>query len=179
MTRVAIFCAAPVQSNPGMLSVDAAFLSLVRKHGLTIEPRFFRMEDLAVGDSTHPIRYMNAIANQEALWECSKIIYWGDFLHCMSYHRIDLQRRIAYFGLAKDDIEATSLVYKLLFLEERPTEELGRVAVFGGNMFSQWPAAFANQRYASNVAKLFGAAALIRMRDPLSAAIAARFRSPG
>jgi hypothetical protein len=160
MTRtVAIVCAYNMNQNTGMISVDAAALSLFSRAPLASEykPTFFitgRPEYVRDAPSCGEIQYASLI-DPGQLEPFDKILYWGDFLHARRYWQIA--------GL--DEV----LAHRCLLLSSSKQALRSKVVSFGSSLYINTLEDQADETYTQPIGKLYRDAAAVLTRDPISA----------
>ncbi len=174
--KIAFICAFNGNQNTGMVSVDAAIPSLIGRLPEEARPqvRLFCTElAQTFGDIPGWGRVDYALLDKpiKQLAGFDRIVFWGDFLHAKRYHVLDHRLRQIRAGLTAE--EAKESGYRRLLLEDAPDEMLQRVVVFGGSMFHN-RLMEEDKRYAAAIGRLFRHAALVQMRDPVSAALVQR-----
>ena len=133
---VAVICASPPGINPGMDSVDRAFLYLANKYQFQDRIRFYHLypASRASDDGGQGSISYSVIPSTEAFFRSHQvIIYWGDFLHMRQYHQ-GVARRLVQSGLSKD-LETAQLRAREVFLQSgEELDTLGKSLTFGSTL---------------------------------------------
>ncbi len=164
--KIAVICAFPVGSNPGMLTVDLAVETLRVRLPNTVQiDRFcawrgFDKQGLMV------MEYQ--MYNDTKQLDCyDKIIFWGDFLHWRGYAMKDFLRR----GRGKIENSSDQTIidqwYQLYLLEDRPDLQRKSLAV-GGSLYGMNSEDMRDLRYQSAICQLYSNMQISLMRDLIS-----------
>jgi hypothetical protein len=133
---VAVICASPPGINPGMESVDLAFLYLAEKYGFRDQIQFYRLypaQNASVKDEEGRISY-SIIPSGDDIFESQKaVIYWGDFLHMRQYHET-VARKLVTFGLYDNLDEAQERVRQVFLQSDQKVEVLAKTLTFGSTL---------------------------------------------
>lgn len=176
--KVAVICAFPANLNPGMLSVDLAFLHVKSVLPNPIEITFFCVEgdfELVLGDTR--LEY-NILRSNNQLDDFDTIVFWGDFLHWYGYFIDDFLFRIRRRYPEKSESELLDLWYGLFFFENREVLQ-ERTIIFGGTLYSTTASQLIDARYLDALSALYGRARLVLMRDVISVALVNSFGKDG
>lgn len=167
MIKVAVVCAYPAGTNPGMLSVDLAFESII---GSSINP--MTVERFCYGrnlDKSGPIRLKyTELHNVAQLEEFDRIVYWGDFLHWRGYAINDWLSRAQGRHADWSDEKLLDQWYELYLLENRPDLQ-SRAICFGGTFYGLDSRDLVDERYQTALTFLYNNARAVLMRDCWSA----------
>jgi hypothetical protein len=155
--QVALICAYPASSNPGMISVDLAFNTIANSIE-TLKYTKFCLENKA--------GYV-FLENLSQLEKYDRIVYWGDFLQWIEYAENDWYRRIqkSSLGVSKDDL--MNRWYSLILLENRPDLQKKSI-IFGSTLYGLNSKLLSNIRYFNHLKKLLDNSKLVLMRDAVS-----------
>jgi hypothetical protein len=160
---ISVICARPEVAagryNPGMLAVDLAGHRFLHRHFPEAGVRHFvlgGLPDLPGGDFGLPFRYEDYTSALADVMASDLILFWGDFTHAHTYHRVDLRRR----GVPE------ALIRSHLFLEEGGDDVLRRTVVFGATLMSDL--GIKPEPYRVLAGRFFSGAAGVFMRDPVS-----------
>lgn len=162
--KIALICAEPAPKNTGMTSVDLAFDSV-----LSLLPPGTRVTRFYCNnDKKHKFLDFENLESIKQLDNFDTIIYWGDFLHWLTYAVDDWV--IAHSK--KHDATRKSIIqkwYSLFMLEDRPDLQK-KVIVFGSTLHGLDATQLCNTRYRSALVSLYQNAKLVLLRDSYSAA---------
>ena len=178
--RISVLCANAPKPNPGMLSVDMAFYALAKRYNLG-GVRFYqvlnqadihgdRPDDLQGEVSARersPITYFRLGDEPSAIEGADKLIYWGDFSHMAHFEPIVARRYAAAYGATLE--EGKDFFYRHFFMEGLPADAINKTIIFGETLLFNDNSAFFNTRYTENFHRFFSSAALVKVRDPISA----------
>lgn len=164
-----------------MVTVDLSAHRLVSRIRSPVEGVHLALgnpDRLASYSTNLPFRYLPLQENLESLLACDAIVFWGDFLHAMSYWRVDLMPRLPREGIASSQQEIFDVLHRHLMLEGAADKALQKSIIFGGTLISNTAKDYLDERYRTNLTKLFSAAQAVLLRDAISAASIAPLRSP-
>ncbi|MDO9502630.1 polysaccharide pyruvyl transferase family protein [Falsiroseomonas sp.] len=178
MKKILVVSAFNSGLNTGMLTVDLAFLTFMRRiqHLDSFEVHHVNAEK--DHSFNHPrggkfIEFKSMDAGALDFADYHRIIFWGDFLHSRRFHMSD----VLYRWGKPDENQAKSIIngiFRNLLLEQVPVDILRRVIVFGSSLYINSRADEADPRYAAAMKRLYQNARLILLRDPISAYYAQR-----
>jgi len=165
--NIAVICAFPASSNPGMLSVDLAVESL--RQGLPSNTNIDRFCAWRGFDKQGVIplhyRHYHSISQLESY---DRVIFWGDFLHWRSYGLKDFLTR----GRGKiENFHDQDIIdhWYSLYLFENHQELQNKTLIFGGTFYAMTHEDVSDCRYMQALASLYSNAKLSLMRDLVSA----------
>lgn len=182
MPRIALLCAYNT-ANTGMFTVDFAARAFLANHpaAAAAEVTHFTVEgDYATrsGDASIAYRRLRSLGELE---EFDAIIHWGDFLHARRYYLTDLYGRQLRATPGTTPAQArrrTSPLANLLIMHRAPDHILRRTICFGGSIYINSRADEADSLYRAAIGRLYAKAALVTLRDPVSAHFAHRYAGP-
>lgn len=169
MKKIAVVCAYPAGENPGMLSVDLSFGSLLRDLPRDVQVNYFCVErsfELRAADVV--LQYQH-LTHRDQLLAHDRIVYWGDFLHWIAYFEQDVLVRTRLRNPQADLEAVRNAWYDLFLLEGAAPAELSKVVVFGSTLYGLDGAQLAIPRYREALTRLYQHAATVLMRDQVSA----------
>lgn len=170
MKNVAVICAFPALLNPGMLSVDLAFISVQEAIGKEFAFTFFcAEEEFKVSNDQYSMSY-ELLSDQSQLLNFDLIIYWGDFLHWIGYAKNDWMKRSTFRYPSHGQNYLLDLWYKL-FLLEGATNLQTKAIVFGGTLYCLDASQLTDDRYLFALTSLYQNSRLVLLRDELSACL--------
>jgi len=182
MLKLAVVSAYPIGLNPGMLSSDLALRSFLARHGIAAEVTTFTIgPELTIpGAATggDDLRY-RSLEGWEGLVGFDRVIFWGDFLHSRRFHLTDMPWMTRHTGMSSAPDALDETIYGGLLLEGAPETLLRKVICFGGTIYINSLADAGDTRYIAAISRLFEAARLVLMRDPISAALARQYGASG
>lgn len=178
MKRVAIITATPNGVNPGMLAGEAAAQAAMARAGLTQEATFFRLLSLEerIPAPKSQIDSLNAACNvgithhkitDPAILNDYLPLFWGDFLHMRRY----------ITALAGSDPTLESAYRKVLLLEGVNNATLKNTISYGTSFLFNSTADYMDPQYGPPLSRFLINASHIQMRDAVSSAIVANYRS--
>lgn len=173
--KISVICAAVHKTNPGMLSVDAAFYFFAQKYLPDVEIEFLKICDDSqpqLNDSSQdfglPFKYGILRGNLDELYKSDAIIFWGDFFH-MAHYRKDEIRRQLKLGNVKTIDEGLQLVDRYFFLTDAPEDVRRKVIIFGENLLFNQAGDYTSVTYETQLKNLLSTVAYAKMRDVFSA----------
>ncbi len=169
MKKIAVVCAYPAGENPGMLSVDLAFGSLQRALPANVQVNYFCVEREFELRASGVVLHYQHLTRREQLLEHDQIVYWGDFLHWISYFENDVLMRTRVRDAQADLAAVRDAWYDLFFLEGASPQDLSKVLVFGSTLYGLDGAQLATPRYREALTRLYTHAGAVLMRDQVSA----------
>ena len=180
--NIAVVSAYPIGLNTGMLTSDLALRSFLSRRGIAAQLTTFSIGPpltiLGSGDGPGGVRY-KPLASWEDLKGFDRIIFWGDFLHSRRFHQQDLPWMVANESMNLPPDALNERVFSALMLEHAPDAILQKVICFGGTIYINSLSDADDKRYIAALSRLFSSARLVLMRDPVSAALAARYGARG
>lgn len=169
MKKIAVVCAYPAGENPGMLSVDLAFGSLLRSLPDSVQVNYFCVEREFELRAAGVVLHYQHLTRREQLLDHDRIVYWGDFLHWIAYFEQDVLMRTSMRDPHADLAAVRNAWYDLFLLEGASPEQLSKVVVFGSTLYGLDGAQLAAPRYQQALTRLYQHAAEVLMRDHVSA----------
>lgn len=186
MKNVAVFCARTSERNTGMATVDlAAFVELKR-----ISPQatitlytFGKANEYTYQPGELPYEHLDVVDHEEKYLSSDVFVFWGDFIHCRSYWRLD---RGAWDETCRDMSSAEYAAWekgqfdvysKYIFLTTIPDSRLKSVIVFGSTIITNDAFDQLDSLYYENFKRFFANVGAVYFRDPLSAAKISPLRS--
>lgn len=161
--KVGVICAFPAGSNTGMLSVDLAFDSLVSKIDKNISvTRFCPWRALNKTDRI-PLEYVE-YTTVDQLMEFDHIIFWGDFLHWITYAEHDWSNRGKNKNPEQSQENIIDSWYDLCLLENNQ-ELRERTIIVGGTVYGLNANHLTNQRYITALKNLYRDSRSAMVRD--------------
>ncbi|MGY6018069.1 polysaccharide pyruvyl transferase family protein [Streptomyces spinosirectus] len=187
MARVAVITAPNIgYRNTGMLTVDLALESLLRRMGPGIDPTWYTLhvpETVPLRASAEgtdlPFRFHSLPEHLGELRDHDAVVFWGDFLHTRHYMAQDATNRLMDFGIAEDRDAARALLNRTLLLADQPDEVLARTLSYGGTVLHNSQADYSDnedKEFGPLFSRLMTRSHRVWMRDPLSAAKIALLR---
>jgi len=154
-----------------MRLVDLALQRLLQSLGVLEHTEFYCFEPPnLLGASTHEILY-RSILDMDDPGTYDAILIWGDFIITKWYLE---KMAAAMAGTRRMRREAVrEALLRRVLLRDLPPESLGRVVLFGQNIFLDKQAIFRDEPYLGAFRKLLTHARVARLRDPVSAWCAA------
>lgn len=133
---IAVICASPPGINPGMDSVDLAFMRLAKKYNFFDRVTFYRLypaiERGNISEKDEPV--YSIIPSDPDFFQSQKaIIYWGDFLHMRQYHEA-VARKMLNDGIHATMEDAQRRVQEILLLSNQNTDVMGNALTFGSTL---------------------------------------------
>lgn len=171
--NIAVMCAPQTFGcNTGMLSVDLAAWYFIRTHLPTARTRFFTLyPPRCPSGGAIPFVYEDRAAFYAWEAECDVILYWGDFLHGLSYRNAVINRLLKLepeIGSGGAVREVRRFLYRTGTSGSEPPT--GAVVLYGGTLlFNQW-GDYADAVYTDDLRRLLAHARAVWMREPFSAA---------
>ncbi len=170
MTSYAAICAFPCSLNPGMLSVDLAVTTFIRKHLPQARLTLYNAEEpIDIRLNEHRLVH-ELYRSPEQLREYDRVLYWGDFLHWLPYAATDWAERVRAREPSITQQHAIDLWYRLFLLEGESAALHEKTLVFGGTFYGSNGEEWGDARYRAALTALYRAAPLVLSRDALSAA---------
>jgi hypothetical protein len=156
--NIALICAYPASTNPGMISVDLSFEELLKSIKNLNFTKFCLEKKLGY----------TFLEDTSQLDNYDKIIYWGDFLHWLNYASNDWYLRIKK---SNPDIDKDELIRKWysLALLENDKHLQDKCITFGTSLYGINSLQLSNNRYFNSLKNFLINSELVLMRDFLSA----------
>lgn len=182
--RIAVVCARLPTRNTGMVTVDlAAYTSLRRlfPEAEITQYAFKFKESSAYTPTELPFKYLDLISNSEQFLSSDVIIYWGDFVHSRSYWIYDMDRwegldNLTVAERARHQQRIQDYRERLIFLTGQTKEWLRRVVVFGSTIITNEAEDNQDAIYTSAFDRFYRNIGGVLFRDALSATKVSPFR---
>ena len=172
--RISIICAPPHgEFNPGMHSVDLGAFTFFLKNNFHAEVHFCLLHHpepalKRVLDEQLPFTYELFYEKLNELYTSDLIIYWGDFLQMLPFHK-GLSGRLVKYGIAQSEDHGLQIIRRHFLLAEAPDEVLAKTIVFGSNFFINENNHFLDTEYGPALKRFVSNIKRIWTRDILSA----------
>lgn len=189
--RVAVICAPPNGSNPGMTSVDLAFADVARTAGLT-DVTYWRLWDFSewrefrgdaelvpagsYRDDDTGLVYQSLRGRWDEALSAEHVVFWGDFMHMAVYQQQTVDVLARRIGLCSRE-EAEELVARSLLLRGVDEDALGRVLSYGSTLGMNTPNDYRSV-YGRDLERFARGVRGIWCRDPYSAQVVRGLRGP-
>lgn len=178
MKPIAIITATPNGINPGMLAGEAAAKAAMEKAGFTQETTFFRLlslEERILGQKSQNeelnkacyVGIAHRTISDPVILDDYLPLFWGDFLHMRRYIN----------ALAGSDPLLERAYRKILLLEGSSNKTLQNTISYGTSFLFNSTADYQDPEYGSSLSRFLRNASHIQMRDAVSAAMVANYRS--
>jgi hypothetical protein len=170
--KIALVSAFPYLRNPGMLSVEMAFMSIERTLGRAIEVSRFCSEQsfkMQCGASLYEWKHLQRAQQLESY---DKIVYWGDFLHWKGYGEGDWLFRQKQRYPNTDAKALLDRWYDCLLLEGHGSLRR-KTILFGGTLYCLSARDLVDERYRNALTELCRDAHLVQFRDQVSSSFIA------
>ena len=171
MKKIAVICALPPERNTGMLTVDLAAYVTISK---LVEPNivqfytYGKLSQYSYPESDIPFKYMDVVDNSEEYLSSDVFLFWGDFLHSLSY--LEKDRGSWNKSLTRESQAGfQSDYYKHIFLSQLDQERVSRAIIFGSTVITNRAEDDLDETYRISSERLFKNAAGVFFRDALSA----------
>ena len=165
--KVSVICAPEHGRNPGMATVNRAFLSLCRQHKLG-SPTFFQLRsERYQPDYDDGVEYIDLYEHFDSAASGDRIVFWGDFLHMRSYQETMAASIAQTRGLSLEAVR--SRVRCCLLGSELLDDDLSRVVGYGGTLLLNGSRDFGDTAYRTDLSRLTAGARYWAVRDPFSA----------
>lgn len=165
--KIAIVNAFPVGLNPGMLSVDFAFDSFIKKYEVDANIDYLSSDmNYSLRHSENEITWAR-FKDVKQIYGYDKIIYWGDFLQWVGFGENDWCDRQPHEP--KDKLMQE---YYRLFLLDKDEELHKKTILFGGTIYPLSSNDLLNTHYYNCLKQLITHAQLALFRDVISAGFA-------
>lgn len=172
MKKIAVICALPPERNTGMLTVDLAAHATISR---TVSPNivqfytYGKLSEYSYPEEDIPFKYLDIIDHYGEYMSSDVFLFWGDFLHSLSYLEKD---RGAWNkdSTLESQTGFQSDYYKCIFLSQLEQERLGRAVIFGSTIITNRAEDDVDEAYRLFSERLFKNAAGVFFRDALSAA---------
>lgn len=164
--RIALLCARPPERNTGMVTVDLAGLSFLRRrfHSSTITPYVWGVLNPYKPDEL-PFVYHDLLSEADDFIGADLRIVWGDFSHAAAHWLPDPK---AWPGETVDVSPAK--VAEIAFLQRAELSTIRRTIVFGATIITNEAKDYRDRIYDSASRRFFTEAGAVFFRDALSAA---------
>lgn len=172
MRTIAVICALPPERNTGMLTVDLAAHVTLSKLAHPNIVKFYtygKLNEYSYPESEIPFTYLDIIDHQEEYLKSDVFLFWGDFLHSLSY--LEKDRGSWNKSLSQEGQTGfQSDYYKYIFLSRLEEDRINRAIIFGSTIITNRAEDDVDQAYQLFSERLFKNAAGVFFRDALSAA---------
>ena len=178
MVRIAVFCAVPFAGNTGMVTVDLAALSILRRLAPDAEITLYTFA--ALPGQTHskslPFEYLTLETDGDSYFSSDIFSFWGDFAHSRSYLTFDRGVIAGRLSTATPDTNDSQYQQhfadfaKYLFLTELPDAKRRSSLVFGSTIITNTATDDQDELYANCFREFFSNVKAVYFRDAISAA---------
>ena len=175
--KVSVIYASLKGFNPGMISVNEAFGSWLRNVDLPVEAEHYALGVRAEFDGA--LRPQELHGNLDRALDAERVLFWGDWLQTTRFHESIVRGFPNGFDPATtaSGVTATEQVRRHLILSGQPDDVLQRVGIVGSTTALNSAQDFLDDAYQHDLERLFGQAAFVLMRDPISVVHAQAIRT--
>lgn len=172
MKKIAVICALPPERNTGMLTVDLAAHVTISKLVAPNIVQFYtygKLSEYSYPEADIPFKYLDLIDHSEEYFSSDVFLFWGDFLHSLSY--LEKDRGSWNKSLTRESQTSfQSDYYRHIFLSQLDQTRISRAIVFGSTIITNRAEDGLDETYRLSSERLFKSAAGVFFRDALSAA---------
>ena len=175
--KVSVVYASMNHFNPGMVTVNESFRSWARGVDFPLEAEHFALGVRAEFDGAHRPRELHG--NLDRALAADRVLFWGDWQQTTRYQESVVRDFPQGFDAAATarGTTATDQVRQHLLLSGQPDAVLRRVGVVGSTTALNSARDFLDDAYQHDLERLFGKAAFVLMRDPISVVHAQAIRA--
>lgn len=166
--KVSVIYASLKDFNPGMVSVNESFRTWLRNTDAPIEAEHYALGVRAEFDGALHPRELHG--NLDLALDADRVLFWGDWLQTTRFHESIVRDFSNGFDPAATarGVSATEQVRQHLILSGQPDDVLERVGIVGCTTALNSARDFLDAAYQHDLERLFGHAAFVMMRDPIS-----------
>jgi Polysaccharide pyruvyl transferase len=172
LKRLAVICAFLPMRNTGMVTVDLAAHTALRRLAPGFDLTLYALgkPPRRYADGELPFAAADIRDDPQRFLSSDAFLYWGDFLHCRTYWFKDQGKAVPPDPMLREEVE------RYIFLRDAPDEALSRTIIFGSTLILNDARDRLDTAYAANFDRLFSGAKSVLLRDALSAAKVAPYR---
>jgi hypothetical protein len=178
--RIAVIAAPnPRDINPGMVTVDLAAASVLKRIAPSATPSWYTLHLPNQFGPVHP--YLNPrelpfawqplVEHFDEVCGHDVVLLWGDFLQARHYFVEDAAARLVLgSGRRMSATQALDTLYRCLLFRDAAPEVLSKIFIYGSSILFNRQTDYSADRYGEYVSRLLRHCGGVWARDPISAA---------